>query len=135
MELSRRSLSGEDKKLTGKLLLAHGEVDENVPIAATLKLVEALLQANKVSSAFIGPVGTLLARHHRLLQDFEYFPLANENHSLGRRADAPQGSWAGASRYMIRRRFDYFVRHLLGAEPPAEYVLPQEEAEQAGQYE
>ena len=58
-----------------------------------------------------------------------------QNHSLGRRADAPQGSWAGASRYMIRRRFDYFVRHLLGAEPPAEYVLPQEEAEQAGQYE
>ena len=40
-------------KLAGKLLLAHGEVDENVPIAATLKLVEALLQANKVSNAFI----------------------------------------------------------------------------------
>ena len=31
-----------------------GEVDENVPIAATLKLVEALMQANK---------------------DFDYFPL------------------------------------------------------------
>ena len=50
-------------KLAGKLLLAHGEVDENVPIAATLKLVEALLQANKVSNAFVESVGTLLAHH------------------------------------------------------------------------
>ena len=52
-------------------------MDENVPIAATLKLVEALMHANK---------------------DFDYFPLANENHSLGRRAAGPQGAWAGANR-------------------------------------
>lgn len=26
--------------------------------------------------------------------------------------------------YFIRRRWDYFVRHLLGAEPPAGYSLP-----------
>ena len=51
------------QKLAGKLLLAHGEVDENVPIAATLKLVEALLQANKVSNGFVESVGTLLAHH------------------------------------------------------------------------
>jgi hypothetical protein len=50
------------------------QVDENVPIAATLKLVEALMQANK---------------------DFDYFPLANEDHSLGRRGAGPQGAWAG----------------------------------------
>ena len=25
--------------------------------------------------------------------------------------------------YMMRRRWDYFVRHLLGAEPPAEYRI------------
>ena len=36
---------------------------------------------------------------------------------------------------MIRRRFDYFVRHLLGAEPPADYVLPEEEPQELGQYE
>jgi hypothetical protein len=24
---------------------------------------------------------------------------------------------------MMRRRWDYFVRHLLGAEPPKEYVV------------
>ena len=27
--------------------------------------------------------------------------------------------------YFIRRRWDYFVRHLLGAEPPADYSFPQ----------
>ena len=27
------------------------------------------------------------------------------------------------SRYMMRRRWDYFVRYLLGAEPPKEYEL------------
>jgi dipeptidyl-peptidase 4 len=89
-------------------------VDENVPIAATLKLVEALMHANK---------------------DFDYFPLANENHSLGRRASGPQGAWAGANRYMLRRRYDYFVRHLLGLEPPAGYELPDEDSEEEGQYE
>ena len=25
--------------------------------------------------------------------------------------------------YMVRRRWDYFVRHLLGAEPPKDYEL------------
>lgn len=34
-------------KLTGDLLLAHGELDENVPVAATLRLVDALIKANK----------------------------------------------------------------------------------------
>ena len=33
--------------LKGKLLLAHGDLDENVPIAATIKLVDALIKANK----------------------------------------------------------------------------------------
>jgi hypothetical protein len=28
-----------------------------------------------------------------------------------------------ASSYMMRRRWDYFVRHLLGAEPPKEYEI------------
>lgn len=48
-----------------------------MPIAATLKLVEALMAANR---------------------DFEYFPLANHDHSLGRRPAGPTGSWPGASR-------------------------------------
>ena len=83
-------------------------------VAATLKLVEALMQANK---------------------DFDYFPLANEDHSLGRRGACPAGSWAGASRYFLRRRFDYLVTHLLGVVPPAGYQLPEEDPDEAGQYE
>ena len=27
------------------------------------------------------------------------------------------------SNYMMRRRWDYFVRYLLGAEPPHEYLI------------
>ena len=26
--------------------------------------------------------------------------------------------------YVMRRRWDYFVRHLLGVTPPKEYLLP-----------
>ncbi len=29
----------------------------------------------------------------------------------------------GSEPYMVRRRWDYFVRHLLGAEPPKEYPM------------
>ena len=28
--------------------------------------------------------------------------------------------------YMLRRRWDYFVRHLMGAEPPKEFVFGQQ---------
>lgn len=35
------------KNLQGDLFLAHGELDENVPMAATLRLVNALIEANK----------------------------------------------------------------------------------------
>jgi hypothetical protein len=31
----------------------------------------------------------------------------------------------GNEPYMMRRRWDYFVRHLLGAEPPAGYEIGQ----------
>lgn len=48
-------------KLQGKLLLAYGELDENVPPAATLRLVDALIQANK---------------------DFEFLVIPNADHFL-----------------------------------------------------
>ena len=31
--------------------------------------------------------------------------------------------YGDASNYMTRRRWDYFVRNLLGLEPPRDYVL------------
>jgi dipeptidyl-peptidase-4 len=79
------------KNLKGKLLLAHGTLDTNVPPYNTLLVVDALIKANK---------------------DFDLLLLPNQAHGYG-----------DASGYMTRRRWDYFVRHLLGAEPPQGYEL------------
>ena len=70
--------------LRGKLFLAHGDVDENVPLPATIKLVDALVTANK---------------------DFDFLIMPNRMHGF---SNDP---------YFVRRRWDYFVRHLLGVEP------------------
>jgi dipeptidyl-peptidase 4 len=78
------------KNLKGKLLLAHGTMDANVPPYNTLLVVDALIKANK---------------------DFDLLMLPNRGHGFGNEP------------YMVRRRWDYFVRHLLGAEPPQGYVL------------
>jgi dipeptidyl aminopeptidase/acylaminoacyl peptidase len=78
------------KNLKGKLLLAHGTMDTNVPPNNTLLVVDALIKANK---------------------DFDLLMLPNRGHGFGNEA------------YMVRRRWDYFVRYLLGAEPPREYEL------------
>jgi dipeptidyl-peptidase-4 len=76
------------KNLKGKLLLAHGTMDSNVPLYNTLLVVNELIAANK---------------------DFDLILFPNRGHGFGRES------------YMIRRRWDYFVKHLLGAEPPKEY--------------
>ena len=78
------------KNLKGKLLLAHGTMDNNVPPYNTLLVVDALIKANK---------------------DFDLLMLPNRNHGFGNEP------------YMVRRRWDYFVKWLLGAEPPKEYEL------------
>lgn len=78
------------KNLKGKLLLAHGSMDSNVPPSSTLLVVDALIKANK---------------------DFDLIMFPNRGHGFGSEA------------YMVRRRWDYFVRHLLGAEPPREFEL------------
>ena len=72
-------------QLKGKLLLAHGSMDSNVPFYSTLLVVDALIKANK---------------------DFDLIIFPNRGHGFGN------------DPYMIRRRWDYFVRHLLGVEPP-----------------
>lgn len=78
------------KNLKGKLLLAHGTTDGNVPPYLTLLVVDELIKANK---------------------DFDLILFPNRSHGFG------------SEPYMIRRRWDYFVRHLLGAEPPKEYPM------------
>jgi dipeptidyl aminopeptidase/acylaminoacyl peptidase len=78
------------KNLKGKLLLAHGTMDDNVPPTNTLLVVNELIAANK---------------------DFDLILLPNRTHGFGNEP------------YMVRRRWDYFVKNLLGAEPPREYQL------------
>jgi dipeptidyl aminopeptidase/acylaminoacyl peptidase len=78
------------KNLKGKLLLAHGTMDDNVPPYNTLIVVNELIKANK---------------------DFDLVLFPNRRHGFG------------SEPYMVRRRWDYFVRHLLGAEPPSGYEL------------
>jgi len=78
------------KNLKGKLLLAHGTMDDNVPQYNTLLVVNELIKANK---------------------DFDLILLPNRAHGFGNEP------------YMVRRRWDYFVKNLLGAEPPKEYQI------------
>jgi dipeptidyl aminopeptidase/acylaminoacyl peptidase len=77
------------KNLKGKLLLAHGMMDDNVPPYNTMLVVEALEKANK---------------------DFDLIIFPNSRHGYGDYAT-----------YMMRRRWDYFVKNLLNAQPPHEY--------------
>ncbi|MBW8867651.1 MAG: DPP IV N-terminal domain-containing protein [Acidobacteria bacterium] len=78
------------RNLKGKLLLAHGTLDSNVPPNNTLLVVNELIKANK---------------------DFDLLMLPNRGHGFGNEP------------YMVRRRWDYFVKNLLGAEPPHEYEM------------
>jgi len=79
------------KNLKGKLMLAHGLMDDNVPPYNTLLVIEALEKANK---------------------DYDLVVFPNNAHGYG------QNSY-----YMMRRRWDYFVKNLAGAGTPKEYVL------------
>lgn len=77
------------RNLKGKLMLSYGDMDDNVHLALTLQVVDALIKANK---------------------DFDLLVLPNGNHGYG-----------AAMPYHTRRKWDYFVKHLLGEEPPREY--------------
>ncbi len=87
-DLSEYHLEHYAHQLRGKLLLAHGMLDNTVPVASTFRIVEALQQANK---------------------DFDMLLLPNYGH--------------GISSYVMRRTWDYLVRHLQGIEPPKEFKL------------
>jgi dipeptidyl aminopeptidase/acylaminoacyl peptidase len=78
------------KNLKGKLMLAHGMMDNNVPPSNTMLVVDALIKANK---------------------DFDLVVFPNSQHGYG-----------AFSPYMMRKRWDYFVKNLLNAEAPKEYT-------------
>jgi dipeptidyl aminopeptidase/acylaminoacyl peptidase len=75
------------ENLKGKLFLAHGEMDDNVTPHHTMRLVDALIAANK---------------------DFDLLIVPNAEHSM-----------LVHNAYWVRRRWDYFVKHLMGEQPPA----------------
>ena len=75
-------------RLQGKLLLAHGLMDDNVHPSNTLLVVQALIEAEK---------------------DFDLLLLPEADHGFGN------------SRYFMKKRWDYFVRHLAGQEPVADF--------------
>lgn len=77
------------ENLKGKLLLFHGDMDDNVHPAMTLQVVNALIEANK---------------------DFDLVIFPDRAHGLN-------------EEYAVRRRWDYFVTHLLGSNPPREYTI------------
>jgi dipeptidyl aminopeptidase/acylaminoacyl peptidase len=79
------------KNVKGKLLLAHGMMDDNVPPINTMLVIDALEKAGK---------------------DYDLIIFPNARHGYG-----------DMGYYMMRRRWDYFVKNLLGAEPPKEYQL------------
>ncbi|MGO8813309.1 MAG: DPP IV N-terminal domain-containing protein [Terriglobia bacterium] len=61
----------------------------------------------------VPPYNTLLVVNELIKanKDFDLLLLPNRHHGFGNEP------------YMIRRRWDYFVRYLMGAEPPKEYEL------------
>jgi dipeptidyl aminopeptidase/acylaminoacyl peptidase len=75
--------------LQGKILLIVGELDTNVDPASTLQVVNALLKANK---------------------NFDFLMIPGAEHNAGRGGEFAE--------YGERKRFDFFVRHLMGQNPP-----------------
>jgi dipeptidyl aminopeptidase/acylaminoacyl peptidase len=75
--------------LRGKLLLMHGDMDDNVHPAMTVQLINELIKANR---------------------DVDYIVAPDRAHGLN-------------EPYFIRRRWDYFVQHLLGAFPPPTFQM------------
>ena len=103
-EMERDTLKGTDnfedsanktfaENLKGKLLLMHGDMDDNVHPANTIQVIDALIDANK---------------------NFDFILAPNRAHGLN-------------EPYFVRRRWDYFVQHLLGVEPPANYEIKRPE--------
>ncbi len=76
--------------LRGKLFLITGDLDDNVHPAMTIRLVNALIAANK---------------------SFDFLIMPDRDHNLTQEP------------YVIRRSWDFWVRNLLGKEPPVDYAI------------
>lgn len=90
------------------------EAEANQNFAKNLK--GHLLLAHGTMDTNVPPYQTLLIVDALIKanKDFDLLMLPNQNHG-----------YASASAYMMRRRWDFFVKWLLGAEPPKEYQMQQ----------
>ena len=79
------------EKLVGKLMMVHGNMDNNVNPAASIRMADELIKANK---------------------DFELILLPGKDHGT-----------CYYDKYFIRKRWDFFVKHLLHKEAPKEYKI------------
>ena len=77
-------------RLQGRLLIEHGDIDDNVHVVETMRFADALIKANK---------------------DFDMLIVPNMYHG------------EGGNLYLVRRRWDYFVRNLLGVSPPSNFEI------------
>jgi len=94
----------------------------NWPVAKNLK--GHLLLAHGTMDNNVPPNNTLLVVNALIKanKDFDLLMLPNEAHGYGSDSD-----------YMTRRRWDYFVKYLLGAEPPKEYQMHAERPRSSSQ--
>jgi dipeptidyl aminopeptidase/acylaminoacyl peptidase len=85
------------------------QANENI----TKHLKGHLLLAHGTADDNVPPYNTMLVVDELIKanKDFDLLMLPNRKHGFGNEP------------YMVRRRWDYFVRYLLGAEPPHEYKL------------
>jgi dipeptidyl aminopeptidase/acylaminoacyl peptidase len=88
------------------------DVEANQNLARNLK--GKLLLMHGMMDDNVPPQNTYLVMDALIKanKDFDLILLPNQRHRYG--VDAP---------YVMRRRWDYFVKHLLGAEPPKEYQM------------
>ncbi len=90
------------------------QAEANQEFAANLK--GHLLLAHGTMDTNVPPYQTMLIADALIKanKDFDLLMLPNQNHGYGT-----------ASPYMMRRRWDYFVKWLMGVEPPKEYLMQQ----------
>lgn len=93
-------------RLKGKLMLIHGSMDDNVSPDHTMQMANALIAANR---------------------NFDLLILPNRNHGMVDLNAVSKGAPPEPDLYHVRRTWDYFVTNLMGATPPADFLLKREQ--------
>jgi dipeptidyl aminopeptidase/acylaminoacyl peptidase len=95
-------------------LLSGTNYDDQANQSQAKNLKGHLLLAHGTMDDNVPPNNTLLVVDALIKanKDFDLLMLPNQRHGYG-----------SAGNYMTRRRWDYFVRYLLGAEPPSNYQM------------